>query len=86
MLQRATLGGIPGVADLSSRSPSAFARAWRGTFVFRAEDERRIAQLTGDGPTVFETMIEGERRRVPVKVLSFTTSGLAFFEGSGVPT
>src|SRR5688572_22328604 len=87
VLQRATLGGVQGVADLQSRARSEIMREWRGTFVFRADDEDTIAHLVEQAPTtVFETDFEGERRKLSVRVLSFTTSGLAFFEGSGEPT
>ena len=83
MLQRAILGGVNGVADLHLRDRDRVTREWRGTFVFHAEDEQTIAQLsTAESPTYFEGFIGAERRRVPVRVTSFTSTGLAFFEGS----
>jgi hypothetical protein len=51
-------------------------------FFFRADDEPAIAQFKEEGPTIFEGWIEGEPRKVPVTVTSFTSTGLAFFEGT----
>ena len=80
MLHKATLGGVQGAADLQYRARTPDQRDWRGTFVFRANDEETIARLIDHGPTVFETSFEGETCRLSVMVRSFTPTGLAFFE------
>ena len=86
MLQQATLGGVKGAADLKWRQRDAENREWRGTFVFRKEDEPVIAQLVdGHAGAVYESVIDGEKKRLRVTLSTFSPIGLAFFEGSGNP-
>jgi hypothetical protein len=80
VLQRATLGGVKGVVDIHFRTRDELDREWRGTFVFHAEDEPAIALMSETGTATFETLIEGERRSLAVNIVSFTHTGLAFFE------
>ena len=79
-MQKATLGGVEGVADVRYRYRTEFDREWRGTFVFRAEDEPAIARLADGGLVPFEMATEGERQSLTVKIVSVTSEGYAFFE------
>jgi hypothetical protein len=86
MLHPATLGGVRGLSDLHSRAVNAWERAWRGAFMFSAEDGRRMEELADQrGPVVFEALFDGERKALPVKVTGVAPNGLAFFEGMGEP-
>ena len=86
-MQPATLGGIPGAAFAKSRRRDQWQQDWRGTFAFRAEHEHAVRNLVRDGePVVYDGTIDGEPRRVEVRVLSsIPVAGMAFFEGSGEP-
>lgn len=85
-LQEAKLGGVTGSADLRWRRRSLANRDWRGTFVFEPEDETTIANLVdARRSTVYEALIDGQPKKLAVKVTSFSPIGVAFFEGSGEP-
>ena len=85
-LQEARLGGVRGSADLRWRRRSLSNRDWRGTFVFEPEDETAIADLVdGHRSTVYEALIDGQPKKLSVKVTAFSPIGVAFFEGSGEP-
>jgi hypothetical protein len=85
-LQEAKLGGVRGSADLRWRRRSLSNRDWRGTFVFEPEDEPTIADMCdARRNTVYEALIDGQQKKLAVKVTSFSPIGVAFFEGSGEP-
>ena len=86
MLQRATLAGVQGAADLHFRHRNVLEGTWVGAFVYRIDDEWAIARvMKSGGPAVLETSIEGQRRAVPVTITSFTDTGLAFFQACERP-
>ena len=86
-MQPATLGDIPGAGQASSRRRDRGRQDWRGTFAFGAEHDAAVEQLLeARQPVIFEGMVDGERRKLEVRVTSLTRrAGLAFFEGSGEP-
>ena len=83
----ATLGAIPGAGSAKSRRRNRDQQDWRGTFAFRRQHDQAVVDLfEARKPVVFEGLVDGELRKLEVRITSFTLrAGLAFFEGSGEP-
>jgi hypothetical protein len=86
MFDRATLGGVSGVAMVWVRRGVGEA-THRGSFWFRAEQDAEVRRLVeAQKPIEFTGWIDGERRRLTTRLTSADSgSGLAMFEGLGEP-
>ena len=87
-MQRATVGGIPGAADIRSRVLNGSTRQYQGAFAFFAEDQAAITELYEAGTRVeLEGLIDGEMGRLPVFLTYLSLdAGIVYFAGSGEPT
>ena len=86
LFDRATLGGVSGVAMVWIRRGAGEA-THRGSFWFRAEQDAQVRGLLEARKSVeFTGWIDGERRHLTTRLTSADSgSGLAMFEGAGEP-
>ena len=87
-MQDATLGGIPGAADVRSRLVTQSVRQHQGTFAFHSKHAAAVMQLYDRGDRVeFGGVIDGEHGYLPVILTHVSLeAGFVFFSGSGEPS
>ena len=86
-MERATLGGLLGAAEVRSRLKSETDHEYRGTFAFRSSDEPAILRLLDSREVVeFEGPIHGEQKRLQAFLTDVSLErGLVYFQGKGDP-
>lgn len=86
-MDRATLGGVSGAAEVHSRLRSETDREYRGTFAFRSSDEPLLVQLLRSGEAVeYEGPVDALRGRLQVFVTDLSLErGFAYIQGKGEP-
>jgi hypothetical protein len=85
-MQKATLGGVQGAANLHCRQQSSAENEWRGIFFFPKEAESAIADLVkGRRTVIYEALFQGRPGRLNVTLTSLSPEGSVYFEGVGEP-
>lgn len=87
-MQDATLGGIPGAADVRSRLVTESVRQHQGTFAFLSKHAAAVMQLYDlRDPVEFGGLIDGQHGYLSVVLTHISLEGgMVFFSGSGEPS